>query len=77
MRYALLLATAAIQTIAQTAWTAAALEVETPWTEEAAATLSKADGLQADGHWNDALLLYEKALSLSPHPAGVLCELVH
>ena len=80
----LVAATSAIQTTQTTIQiqhqttiqTTIALDAETPWTEEAAATLSKADALQADGHWNDALVLYEKALTLSPQPAGALRALL-
>ena len=44
---------------------------ETPWTDDAADALSEADQLQSAGHWQKAVNIYEKALSLSPNPPGV------
>lgn len=50
---------------------------ETPWTDEAAATLASADQLQADGKWQPAMDLYREALSLSPNPPAFQRYVLH
>ena len=47
---------------------AAVEDGRTSWTDEAAATLTKADQLQAQGDWEAAIELYNACLQLSPKP---------
>lgn len=44
------------------------VKFETPWSSEAAASLSTADAFQQAGQWNDAITHYRRALQLSPTP---------
>ena len=50
---------------------------ETPWTDEAANTLTRADELQAAGQWAEAIRLYDQVLTLSPNPPAFQRYVIH